>query len=109
MVVLVDDRDGARMQVDPEEVGPHLHAALQLVTLLKSRQPAVDRIHAHRACWCVEMSWLDQQDKRRLKSVPVCFTRVLRLGQVQVCLGQGLLTLKIIKTLILATEDARLP
>lgn len=50
MVVLVDDRDGARMQVDPEEVGPHLHAALQLVALLKSRQPAVDRIHAHRAC-----------------------------------------------------------
>lgn len=50
MVVLVDDRDGARMQVDPEEVRPHLHAALQLVTLLNSRQPAVDRIHTHRAC-----------------------------------------------------------
>lgn len=47
MVVLVDDGDGARVQVDPEEVRPHLHAALQLVTLLNSRQPTVDRVHTH--------------------------------------------------------------
>lgn len=51
VVVLVDDGDGARVQVDPEEVGPHLHAALQLVALLNSSQPAVvDRVHTHRAC-----------------------------------------------------------
>lgn len=37
MVILVDDRDGARVQVDPEEVGPHLHAALQFVILLNRR------------------------------------------------------------------------
>lgn len=34
VVVLVDDGDGARMQVDPEKVRPHLHAALQPVALL---------------------------------------------------------------------------
>lgn len=45
MVVLVDDGDGARVQVDPEEVGPHLYAALQLVTLLNSRQPTGGRVH----------------------------------------------------------------
>lgn len=47
MVVLVDDGDGARVQVDPEEVGPHLHAALQLVTLLNCRQSTVDGVHTH--------------------------------------------------------------
>lgn len=47
MVVLVDDRDGARVQVDPEEVGPHLHAALQPVGLLDPSQLAVHRIPTH--------------------------------------------------------------
>lgn len=51
MVVLVDDRDGARVQVDPEEVGPHLHAALQLVALLDSSQLAVHSVHTHCTCW----------------------------------------------------------
>lgn len=50
MVVLVDDRDGARVQVDPEEVWPHLHAALQPVALLDSSQLAVHSIHTHCTC-----------------------------------------------------------
>jgi len=29
VVVLVDDGDGARVQVEAQEVGPHAHAALQ--------------------------------------------------------------------------------
>lgn len=45
VVVLVDDRDGPRVQVDPEEVRPHLHAALQPVALLYSSQVAVHCIH----------------------------------------------------------------
>lgn len=50
VVVLVDDRDGPRMQVDPEEVRPHLHAALQPVALLYSSQVAVHRIHTQCPC-----------------------------------------------------------
>lgn len=42
MVILVDDGDGARVQVDPEEVGPHLHAALQFVILLNRRHLSGD-------------------------------------------------------------------
>lgn len=49
VVVLVDDGDGARVQVDPEEVGPDLHAALQPVAPLDPIQAAVHRVHAHRA------------------------------------------------------------
>lgn len=51
MVVLVDDGDGARVQVDPEEVWPHLHAALQLVALLDPSQLAVHSINTQRSCW----------------------------------------------------------
>lgn len=46
MVVLVDDGDGPRVQVDPEEVGPNLHASLQLVAALDSGQLAVDGVDA---------------------------------------------------------------
>lgn len=51
MVVLVDDGDGSRVQVDPEEVGPHLHAALQPVAFLDTSQLAVHSVHTHCACW----------------------------------------------------------
>lgn len=52
VVVLVDDRDGPRVQVDPEEVRPHLHAALQPVALLYSSQVAVHCIHTQwPCCW----------------------------------------------------------
>lgn len=51
MVVLVDDGDGARMQMDPEEVGPNLHASLQPVGLLHSSQLAVHSVHTHCTCW----------------------------------------------------------
>lgn len=51
MVVLVDDRDGARVQVDPEEVRPHLHAALQPVALLDFSQLSVHSIHSQSSCW----------------------------------------------------------
>lgn len=65
MVVLVDDRDGARVQVDPEEVRPHLHAALQLVALLDSSQLAVHSVHIQCTCWQEEFTegsllWLTQ-------------------------------------------------
>lgn len=66
MVVLVDDGDGARVQVDPEEVGPHLHAALQLVALLDSRPSAVDRVHTHWTCWQEEFGdGADSHSERR--------------------------------------------
>lgn len=47
VVVLVDDRNGPRVQVDPEEVGPHFNATLQPVGLLDLSQPVVHRVHAH--------------------------------------------------------------
>lgn len=50
MVVLVDDGDGARVQVDPQEVRPHLHAALQLVGVLDPSQLAVDGVDTQRSC-----------------------------------------------------------
>lgn len=50
VVVLMDDRDGARVQVDPEEVGPHLHASLQPVAFLHSGQLTVDSVHSHSTC-----------------------------------------------------------
>lgn len=50
MVVLVDDGDGARVQVDPQEVRPHLHAALQLVGVLDPSQLAVDGVDTQGRC-----------------------------------------------------------
>lgn len=58
MVVLVDNGDGPRVQVDPEEVGPNLHAALQLVAALDSSQLAVDGVHAQCTCQKEELSVL---------------------------------------------------
>lgn len=45
VVVLVDDGDGAWVQVDPQEVGPHPDAALQSVAPLDLVQLTVHRIH----------------------------------------------------------------
>lgn len=50
MVVLVDDGDGARVQVDPQEVRPHLHTALQLVGVLDPSQLAVDGVDTQGCC-----------------------------------------------------------
>lgn len=91
MVVLVDDGDGARMQVDPEEVGPHLHAALQLVALLNSRQPAVDRIHAHRACCHRECGDAAAQatGQEQIKVCPDVFYPSNEVGSSTDLLGPG--------------------
>ncbi len=51
MVVLMDDRDGARVQVDPEKVGPNLHAALQPVAPLDPSELAVHSVHTHCTNW----------------------------------------------------------
>lgn len=61
MVVLVDDGDGARVQVDPQEVRPHLHAALQLVGVLDPSQLAVDGVDTQGRC-CSERSPLYRQN-----------------------------------------------
>lgn len=45
MVVLVDNRDGARVKMDPQKVRPDLDAALQPVILLDSSKPTVYGIH----------------------------------------------------------------
>ena len=50
MVELVDNGDAAGVQVQPQEVGPHPHAALQPVGLLEPRQLAV-HIQAHCSSW----------------------------------------------------------
>lgn len=50
MVVLVDDRDAAWVQVDPQEVRPDPHGALQLVGLQDSIQAAVHRVRAQHIC-----------------------------------------------------------
>lgn len=44
VVVLVDDGDGARVQVDPQKVGPHPDAALQPVAPLDAVQLTVHRV-----------------------------------------------------------------
>lgn len=49
VVVLVDDGDGAGVQVDPQEVRPHFDAALQLVGVLQPSQLAVDGVDAQRS------------------------------------------------------------
>lgn len=77
MVVLVDDRDGARMQVDPEEVRPHLHAALQLVALLDSGKLAIHGVHTHCTCWQAAFRhWLLTDTKSFLSHEDVfCYLR----------------------------------
>lgn len=47
MVVLVDDGDGARVEVYPQEVRPHPHASLQPIALLDPLQTAVHRRHGN--------------------------------------------------------------
>lgn len=51
VVVLVDDGDSSRVQVDPEKVRPDIDAALQPVALLYLSQLTVHRIHIHGTCY----------------------------------------------------------
>lgn len=99
MVILVDDGDGARVQVDPEEVGPHPHAALQPVALLDSIQLAVHSVHTHGTCWWGRFqrgvtdttnAKLSHRDYRWF--VHVFLTRALRLlgTDVKICVAQDL-------------------
>lgn len=47
MVVLVDHRDGPRVQVEPEEVRPHSDAALESVTFLEFGELTVHCVCTH--------------------------------------------------------------